>query len=85
MTDEVPEAADGPDEPVARDNFEELRGDLQRSMLGKPAQYLTGALILVLVGVALLVGFTMLDKNGFAGASPAPTPGPSAAVVMPDG
>jgi hypothetical protein len=75
-------ASDEAPAPTLQEEFAELSPELRRSMLGKPAQMITGLLIGALVLVALLIGLTSLAKNGAVPLiSPAPTASPSAIVV----
>jgi hypothetical protein len=67
--------------PTLQEEFAELSPELRRSMLGRPAQMITGLLIGALVLVALLIGATSLAKNGAVPLIPPPTASPSAIVV----
>jgi hypothetical protein len=76
------EAAPGPPnepEPTLQEEFAELRPELGQSMLGKPAQLVTGLLIGAVLLVGLLIGLTTLAKDGAVPLiSPAPVPTASA-------
>jgi hypothetical protein len=80
--DQAPEA-DPEAAPVTtlQEEFAELRPELGQSMLGKPAQLVTGLLIGALLLVGLLIGLTTLAKDGAVPLiSPTPVVSPSASV-----
>jgi hypothetical protein len=69
-------------EPTLQEEFAELRPELGQSMLGKPAQLVTGLLIGAVLLVGLLIGLTTLAKDGAVPLiSPAPVVSPSAILV----
>lgn len=75
----MPGGAEHPDaELTLPEEFETLAEDMRGSMAGKPAQRVTGLLILVLLFFAAMLGLAALRDSGALG-DPA-SPGPSAAV-----
>jgi hypothetical protein len=67
-------------EPTLQEEFAALRPELGQSMLGKPAQLVTGLLIGAVLLVGLLIGLTTLAKDGAVPLiSPEPSPTASAA------
>ncbi len=79
-----PSAAASPaTEPGLADDLQTLAQDLRSPVMGAPAQRVTGMLIIALVVIALVIGFTALAKQGaltLDGATAPPSP--SGAVVV---
>jgi hypothetical protein len=76
----TPGEAVTPEEPTLPEEFETLAEDMRGSMLGKPAQRVTGLIILVLLFFAAMLGLAALRDSGALG-DPA-SPGPSGTVEI---